>query len=487
MHVESALVAPAAAPATGPLPGAPLPALSPVPAPPAPVPAWAPAPVPPAPPLYEFQQEGVRFLLERESALLADEMGLGKSVQAIAAIQELFRTGRVSRVLVLCPKSLLTDWSRKFRRWAPELVVCAIQGPPARRTWDWRWPRAQVFICGYETWRVDCAEASAQPFDLVVLDEVQRIKNPGTLAAQAVHMLRVPRRWALSGTPLENCIEELMAVFYYLRPGLLEGEILLSTSRIKGAVRPYLLRRRKDEVMPFLPPKLHREVWLDLTEPQRRLYKRLEGEGLEALLGVAPGGAYGHLFGLLTRLKEVCNLEEQSLASSKLDFLLQDLGRIVAAGEKALVFSQYPEKTLRLLLPRMGAFRPVLFSGELGQWQRDELVRRFEEEEEPRVMLMSLKAGGVGLTLTRANHVYHFDHWWNPAAASQAEDRVHRIGQHRPVYVTSLLTRDTVEERIARLLQQKRELFAEIMEDHPAPRLDKEALWELFGFAGRIH
>lgn len=444
--------------------------------------AWCqPAPAGPPPPLYPFQADGVRFLLERPAALLCDEMGLGKSIQAIAAAAELFATGRVQRALVLCPKTLLWDWWRKFRRWAPDLQCCLLTARKKRsREFDWHWGKAHVFIAGYETWRED-HEQVRTPFDLVILDEIQRIKNPDTLLSRAVQRLQAPYRWGLSGTPMENRLEELQAVFSYLLPGLLCGGDLLCAASVREAIRPYVLRRRKDEVLPFLPPKEYREVWLDLTPPQQAAYAAAEAAGLGKLRGMGYAGIHAHLLALLTRLKELCNLEPESGASAKLEFLLGELPPILARGEKVLVFSQYPEKTLTPLLPRLLPYGACLFSGALSQWERDTVVQKFEEEEWPRILLTSLKAGGVGLTLTRANHVYHFDHWWNPAVMSQAEDRVHRIGQHRPVYITSLLTRNTVEERIHRLLAEKRQLFTEVIDGLGAPRLDQEALFRLFG------
>ncbi|BDG60966.1 DEAD/DEAH box helicase [Caldinitratiruptor microaerophilus] len=424
------------------------------------------APPPPPPPLYPFQEEGVRFLVERPAALLCDEMGLGKSIQAICAARRLFAVGKVRRALVLCPKTLLWDWWRKVRRWAPELICCPVYGPPSRRIWYWQWPKNQIFLCGYETWRVDSALPDARAFDLVILDEIQRIKNPATQLARAVAGLRSPIRWGLSGTPLENRLEELLAVFSFLLAGAVPGpswRTAPSPAEAREALAPFMLRRRKAEVLAYLPPKLRRDVWVDLHPAQRAAYEAALAAARGELPGPAGGGG-GAVLGLLTRLKEICNLDPATGASSKVDYILRDLPDILARGEKVLVFSQFPEKSLLPLLPRFEPFGAALFSGELSQWQRDELLRRFEEDHWPRVLLMSLKAGGVGLTLTRANHVYHLDHWWNPAAAEQAEDRVHRIGQHRTVFVTGLLARDTIEERIAGLVEQKRRLLSAILD-----------------------
>ncbi|MFO7173485.1 MAG: DEAD/DEAH box helicase [Bacillota bacterium] len=427
----------------------------------------------PPPPLYPFQEEGARFLAERPAALLCDEMGLGKSVQAIVALRSLLEEGKVRRALVLCPKGLVLDWARKFRRWAPELILCPMTGPARRRHHEWRYPRVQVYVAGYETWREDC-EVVQPDFDLVILDEVQRIKNPRTQVAQAVQRIPAPRRWGLSGTPLENRLGELVAIFSYLCPGLIPPGA--GPREVREAIAPYVLRRRKAEVL-TLPPKEHREVWLDLGPRQREAYEAACSRAREALAVGETGRA--QVLTLLTELKQLCNLEPESGESVKLDFILRELPAIQARGEKVLIFSQYPEKTLLPLLPRLMPYGACLFSGVLSQWQREEVVRRFEEEEWPRVLLVSLRAGGVGLTFTRANHVYHFDQWWNPAAAVQAEDRVHRIGQHRPVTVTSLCTRDTVETEIARLLARKRELFNEVVEGLESPRLEGEVLAEL--------
>ncbi len=447
-----------------------------------PVATWCqPVPAGPPPPLYPFQVDGVQFLAERPAALLCDEMGLGKSIQAIVAAQRLFESGKIQRVLVLCPKTLLWDWWRKFRRWAPELQCCLLSSrKPRSRLFDWHWGRAQVFVAGYETWRSDHEQVQTT-FELVILDEIQRIKNADALVSRAVHRLQAPWRWGLSGTPMENRLEDLDAVFTFIKPDLLGGQLLPSTAVVRETIRPFVLRRGKAEVLPFLPPKQMREEWLELTPEQKQAYAAAEACGLGGLSQVGTAGMHAHLLALLTRLKEICNLEPTSGASAKLAFLLAELPEILACDEKVLVFSQYPEKTLTPLLPRLLPYGACLFSGSLSQWERDEVVRRFEEEDWPRVLLVSLKAGGVGLTLTRANHVYHFDHWWNPAVMSQAEDRVHRIGQHRAVTITSLLTRGTVEEKIHRLLADKRRLFAEVMDGLDAPRLDGEALLHLFG------
>ncbi|WP_043714149.1 DEAD/DEAH box helicase [Symbiobacterium thermophilum] len=448
---------------------------------------------PPGEELYDYQVDGARFLMEHPVALLGDEMGLGKSIQAISALRLLIRRGEVGRALILCPKTLIFDWYYKLRLWAPDLRVVPVEGPRRRRQWYWRC-QVHVHLVGYESWREDLKAGLASPdvYDLIVLDEVQRIKNPGTAIHKAVAQVRAPWRWGLSGTPLENRVEELLAIFAYLKPGLLPGRKGCPVEEIHRRIAPYVLRRRKADVLRHLPPKEHRTVWLDLTPAQRMAYEAAERAAVAAIRQAGHAAAPVIALTLLNQLKQLCNLDPATGASCKLAFLEQELAPLVARGEKAVIFSQYPKVTLEPLLPRLEPFGAVLFDGSLSDWKRQLIVHHFQHGDMPRVLAMSLKAGGVGITLTRANHVYHLDHWWNPAVAQQAEDRTHRIGQRRPVFVTTLLTRGTVEERIAELVERKRELFHEVMDPLTEPgepeeqpyllqRLSRAEILSLFG------
>jgi SNF2 family DNA or RNA helicase len=409
--------------------------------------------------LYPFQEEGVDFLLSHPTTLLADEMGLGKSIQAVAALRLLIGRGEVQRALILCPKTLIYDWYQKLWIWAPDLKVIPIEGKQSRRRWYWRAP-CHINIVGYEAWRDDLRDGHADPsaYDLVILDEAQRIKNAKTTLHQAVSQLEAAWRWGLTGTPVENQIKELGAIFAYLKPGLLPT-VKGSTKVIQDRVAEYVLRRRKADVLD-LPPKEHETVFLDLTPVQRMAYEAAERAAWASFREVGPVA----FLALLTKLKQICNFDVATGSSCKMDYLDQVLGPIVDEGEKVLIFSQYPEKSLAELLPRLAKYSVALFDGSLRDWDRQMLVTMFQKTERPKVMAMSLKAGGVGITLTRASRVYHLDHWWNPAVAAQAEDRTHRIGQTRSVKVVTLLTRNTVEERIAQVLADKRALFHEIMD-----------------------
>lgn len=450
---------------------------------------WA----PPGEELYDYQVDGARFLMEHPVALLGDEMGLGKSIQAIAALRVLIRRGEVTRALVLCPKTLIFDWYYKLRRWAPDLRTVPVEGPRRRRWWYWRC-QVHVHLAGYETWREDLRTGLAAPdaYDLIILDEIQRIKNPGTATHRAVARVDARWRWGLSGTPLENRLEELLAVFAYLKPGLLPDRKGCPMEEIHRRIAPYVLRRRKADVLSHLPPKEHRTVWLDLTPAQRMAYEAAERAGVIAIRQAGRAAAPMIALALLNKLKQICNLDPATGSSCKMAFLEQELAPLIERGEKALIFSQYPKVALEPLLPRLERFGTVLFDGSLSDWTRQLVVHHFQHRDVPRVLAMSLKAGGVGITLTRANHVFHLDSWWNPAVAQQAEDRAHRIGQRRPVYVTTLLTRGTVEERIAELVEQKRELFHQVMDpltemneaqeqQYVLQRLTGEEILSLFG------
>lgn len=433
---------------------------------------------------YPFQYEGIKFLTERTSALLADEMGLGKTIQALVALRILLRAQKAQTALVLCPQSLLGVWERELREWAPELSIQRIRGsaPDRKRLWA---SRAHVCFTTYETFRNDIAEVPAlsTKFDLVILDEAQRIKNPDSQISRACANLRCIYRWGLTGTPLENKVDDIIAIFRILRPGLFPNRPTPSPTQVKERISPYFLRRRAADVLDELPDKVSEDIWLELDDSQRQAYEDAEAAGTAALRG--PGVTRIHVFTLINQLKQLCNWDPGTRSSCKLDYLAESLEHVVESSEKALVFSHYPEKTLQQIMPELRQFDPVLFSGSLNDSRREDLIRRFTDEDTPRIMLASVQSGGVGLTLTRANHVFHYDHWWNPAVTNQATGRAHRIGQTRTVFVSHLYVSDTIEERIYSLLKEKRSLFDMVIDDMSqedfAKRVTDAELFGLFG------
>ncbi|MCC2667885.1 MAG: ATP-dependent helicase HepA [Armatimonadetes bacterium] len=432
-------------------------------------------------PLYPFQEDGVLFLYERPGALLADDMGLGKTIQTLAAISLLLSTGQITQATVLCPAPLVLNWRREARRWLPRLEggIVAIAGDPVRRLRLWR-SRAPLLIAGFETFRSDYA-ADRLPerlWDLLVLDEAQRIKNDDTELARACKALPRKRSWALTGTPLENRIEELESILEFVTSETASPAVGLHGVRAKQ--QAHQLRRTKEGVALELPPKTVVNVLLELTERQRATYDQLEKDGIVELRERGETLRVTHVLGLLTRLKQVCNFCPASGESVKLEYLTAQLNEIRAAGRQALVFSQFTDDQVGLRRLASEIEGLDLFHGGMSHTARDAAVQRFQAGETG-VLGISLRAGGVGLNLQRASYVFHFDRWWNPAVEWQAEDRAHRLGQELPVTVYRLVTAGTIEERVHAILSAKEELFRHVVEGAPAPAESGLTVEELFG------
>jgi len=432
---------------------------------------------------YDFQIFGIRWLLDHPKALLADEMGLGKTIQAIIAMRILFRRGVVQRVLIVRPKSMGAAWPREIHAWAPELAPLTIQGSAQVRAEQWRTP-ADVHIVSPETLARDISGLPSRNFDLCIVDEAQKIKNYDAGRSKAVRQINAKFRWALTGTPLENKVDDVISIFSFVDPAAFSGREAPSAATVRRIIQPYTLRRTMREANLDLPELTRPVRWLELTKSQRAEYDRAEQTGVDDLRKRGENASRVHVFALITRLKLICNYDDGSEESCKLDFLEEELAKLSEIGEKALVFSQYPNMTLRKIMPRLERFSPRLYEGSLTDKERIRIVDNFQTDEKDRVLLMGVGSGGLGITLTRANHVFHFDHWWNPAVVDQATGRVYRIGQHRPVFANSLYTSDTIEERIADLLNKKRELFRDVfgeLEDtQVGERLSDEDLFGLF-------
>ena len=435
---------------------------------------------------FAYQWEGVAFLYPRQTAILADEMGLGKTMQAITALRLLLHAGEVRTVLLICPKPLVTNWQREFHVWAPEIPLLVIEGDQARRRWQWELPDVPVKLANYELLHRDreVLEGSQGPgtdFDLVILDESQRIKNRLSATSQAASVIRRRRVWAMTGTPIENSPEDLVGIFDFLMPGYLTPA--MAPRRMGRAVGDYVLRRTKDQVLTELPPKLFRDAELELAPPQRETYRLAEEEGVLRLTALGDSITIQHVFELVLRLKQICNFDPVTGESSKLERLEADLEEVAASGRKALVFSQWVE-TLQRLRERLQRFGPLEFHGKIPPRRREAVLRQFREDADCRVLLISYGAGGVGLNLQFASYVFLFDRWWNPAIEDQAINRAHRVGTSGPVTVTRFLVVDTIEERIDRILQEKRELFDTVFASGLGPRpkigLTQQQIFSLF-------
>ena len=423
--------------------------------------------------LYPYQIEGVRFLASRRSALLADDMGLGKTVQTIVSIRALLGSGVIDRALVVCPSGLKSNWKSEFNMWAPELGVQVIEGPPERREGQWTGP-AHVLIANYECIRNDMETLPSHPLDLVVLDEAQRVKNAGTLTTRAINA--IPRRaaWCLTGTPIENSLSDLTNIMRFAAPSVALPEDV-TPEDARSRLAPLVLRRQKEDVLKDLPPKEIRAARLDLTDAQREAYDDAAERGSVYLQGLGETVTLQHVLALLTRLKQICNYDPATGESAKLDYVRESLESIQETGEKALLFSQYVN-TLEFLEEELKSFLPLIYHGGMSRKDRDAVVEQFKASDDNTVLLISLQAGGVGLNLQAASYVYHFDRWWNPAIERQAEDRAYRLGQERPVFVTRLVMRDTIEDRIHQVLEEKRSLFERFVSGSSDGAVDGEKL-----------
>jgi SNF2 family DNA or RNA helicase len=436
---------------------------------------------------YPYQMEGIAFLMPRHAALLADEMGLGKTMQAILALRLLFQAGLIRRALLVCPKSLVTNWCRELRAWAADLPFEVIAGDTDNRRASWLISNCPLKIVNYELLTresVLVTDAKVR-FDVVVLDEAQRIKNRESKTAQVVRSLRRDRSWALTGTPIENAPDDLINLFAFIdRDRVPPGTPVKRLPQLTGDC---ILRRTKEDVLADLPPKTIRDTYLELTPAQRESYDLAEKEGVIRLNSFGDTIAVQHVFELILRLKQICNFDPASGDSAKEEQLEADLAEVAGSGRKAIVFSQWVQP-LEILHRALKPFGPLLFHGQVPGRERHAVLERFRCDPTKHVLLMSYGTGSVGLNLPFANYVFLFDRWWNPAVEDQAINRAHRIGQRDPVFVTRFTTQGTIEERIADVLERKRQMFNELIEQNePPPRLGltEEEIFGLFDIQAR--
>jgi len=436
---------------------------------------------------YPYQLEGIAFLVPRHGALLADEMGLGKTAQAILSMRLLFHQGLMSRALVVCPKPLVHNWARELKMWAPDIPFETVDGEPERRRSAWIVSNCPLKLVNYETLTRDADLATDEQcrFDLVILDEAQRIKNRESKTAQAARALRRSRSWALTGTPVENHPDDLVNIFAFVDSDRIPPET--PPKRLPVYTADGILRRTKDVVQSDMPHKVVRDIDVELTPAQRAAYARAEDEGIVHLNELGDTITVQHVFQLVLRLKQICNFDPLTGESAKLERLLTDMEEVAESGRKAIVFSQWVEP-LRVLAKHLAAYSPLEFHGKIAQTERMSILDRFRADPDCRVLLMSYGTGSVGLNLQFANYVFLFDRWWNPAVEDQAINRAHRIGQKHAVTVTRFLCEDTIERRIADTLDRKRRMFEDLLSnaDKPATMgLTEDEIFGLFAIRAR--
>ncbi len=434
--------------------------------------------------LRPYQAEGVDWMLglagRGMGGILADDMGLGKTLQTLCLIHTIGGS-----TLVVCPSSLVSNWIAEAEKFVPDLRAVALEGPERDRVYEEN-TDADLFVTSYALLRRDEAKWRERgEFTTVVLDEAQHIKNPESKVARAAHRIRAAYRFALTGTPLENSVRDLWSICQFAVPGYLGNRTQFAErfekpvdrgderarQRLSRRLRPVILRRLKRDVAADLPEKIEQVVYCDLKPRQQAVYEQILRESRETLSEASGGRRRMLALTALLRLRQVCcdlrllglpDIEERE-ASVKGDALEELLLEAVEGNHRVLVFSQFVGM-LQLLVPLLGE-RGLKFAYLDGSTKnRGDVVRRFQEQEDIPVFLISLKAGGVGLNLTAADTVIHVDPWWNPAVEAQATDRAHRIGQTRVVTAYKLITRNTVEEKFLALQEKKREAIEAIVD-----------------------
>ena len=417
--------------------------------------------------LRSYQQTGINWLNFLRSAemggVLADDMGLGKTIQALCMIRE--------KTLVVAPRSVLRNWENEASRFRPGLKVSVYHGPDRKLDKD-----ADLIITTFALLRGDQEKLTKIEWDMVILDEAQAIKNPQSQVAQAAFKVDARFRLTLTGTPVENRLEELWSQMHFVNPGLLAGRKDFDeryaqpisradtgvAKHLRERIRPFILRRLKREVAPELPPRTEQILRCQLSGAEREVYNTVRVATQAKLMERAGAPNVMAALEALLRLRQAsCHAGlvpgQTAEGSSKIDLLVETLSSVVAQGHKALVFSQWTG-LLNRIEPHMQGSELDFVRLDGQTRDRQGVVDTFQADDGPPVMLISLKAGGTGLNLTAADHVFLVDPWWNPAVEDQAADRAHRIGQDKPVMVYRLVAEDTVEERIIALQQRKRAL-----------------------------
>jgi SNF2 family DNA or RNA helicase len=473
--------------------------------------------------LRPYQVRGVSWL-ERLTQLgmgacLADDMGLGKTVQFIAYLLHRRATHPEQHqpILLVCPTSVIGNWQRELSKFAPTLPLLIHDGVDRAQELDaiTALTPFTIVLTSYSILRRDASLLTEVQWSLAVLDEAQNIKNADSIGSRTARSLKAGMRIAMTGTPVENRLDELWAICEFLNPGLLgplatfRREVAIPierfgredvAERLKRIVRPLILRRVKSDtsIIQDLPEKQEKQEFCLLTREQALLYQAALEENMLVIESAEGIERRGHVLKLITALKQICNHPAQYLKedgplanrSGKLERLRDMLQEVRANGERALIFTQYREMGARLVRELSREFGEVLFlHGGVPRLQRDAMVMRFQQLSQsksgPALFVLSVKAGGTGLNLVAATHVFHYDRWWNPAVEDQATDRAYRIGQHQRVQVHKFLCTGTIEERVNALLESKRDLAASIVGqgEQWISELSNEQLRELFTLA----
>jgi SNF2 family DNA or RNA helicase len=468
--------------------------------------------------LRDYQKRGVAWIQYLEqlglNGCLADDMGLGKTIQVIAAlILEREVAPKTTATLLIAPTSVVGNWAKEIEKFAPHLKVMVHHGSDRLQSvaeFKKAISKGDVIITSYSLARKDSKLLHAVTWHRVVIDEAQNIKNPAAEQTKAILKLPAQRRLALTGTPVENRLLDLWSIFNFLNPGYLgkeaqfrkSFEIPIQKDRdkvqstvLKKLVQPFILRRVKTDknIIKDLPDKVEHKQYCNLTKEQASLYEVVVKDVVKQLEEVEGIQRKGLMLSTLMKLKQICNHPRQFLQdnsdftavrSHKLQRLDEMVEEITAAGESLLIFTQFTEigEALQQYLKHTLGYRTYYLHGGTSRPKREQMITEFQDPEtEPAAFVLSLKAGGVGITLTKANHVFHFDRWWNPAVEDQATDRAFRIGQKKNVVVHKFVTLGTLEERIDEMIESKKKIASSIVgsDESWLTKLDNESFKQL--------
>ncbi len=447
--------------------------------------------------LRAYQSRGFTWLqfLQKYGlgACLADDMGLGKTIEALALLQYNLETGEKKPVLLICPTSVLSNWRKETERFTPDLPVMVHHGPDRQKKKAFQKEAVKygIVISSYALLHRDLATFKLVDWSGVILDEAQNVKNPDTKQSKAARSIKADYRIALTGTPVENNIGDLWSIMEFLNPGFLGNQATFkrefftpiqtrndehAAARLKRITQPFILRRVKTDknIIKDLPEKIEAKVFCRLTKEQASLYESIAEDTIESLQEMDGIQRKGLVLATLMKLKQVCNhpahfLKDNSSLpdrSGKLTRLTEMLEELHETGDRALLFTQYKQMgdlLKKYLQEMLGREVPFLHGG-VAKKKRDEMIDRFQSDNGlASVFILSLKAGGTGLNLTRANHVFHYDRWWNPAVENQATDRAFRIGQKRNVMVHKFICAGTLEDRIDEMIEHKQSIASQVV------------------------
>lgn len=434
--------------------------------------------------LRPYQKFGVSWICHlfqhKLGALLADEMGLGKTVQTLVALDYLINRGLLKKALVICPTSVVYNWEREAQKFTPNLRGVVFHGPKRKDALD-NIMNSDVIFTSYNLVRLDNHIFKDISFDAIIMDEAQFLKNADSLTTKAVKDLKSSFKLALTGTPVENRPLELWSIFdailskslgtrSFFEKRIEKNQNDETLKRLANSISPFILRRRKNENLEALPPKIETVEYCEMTEQQREIYELYRSRGIEmAKSWVGKGVSYTHIFALITKLRQICDHprivesdNNESLKSGKLTRLLEVLGEILSNDRKAVVFCQF--------LPMVDIISQELCQRNIPKFvltgktsNRLEVIDKFNGCHEPSVLVISLKAGGIGVNLTGASDVILYDPWWNPQVENQAIDRLHRIGQKNTVFVYRFITVDSIESKMEQIKEKKLNLFNQIL------------------------